>query len=269
MLFSKDISRLFGLIAGIKFPKWLQTKINLAYVKQFNIDLSEFKPLSEYESLNALFTRRLEKQRELEEGFISPCDATVFECGSAFKAQSELLAFSIKNNTYSINELLDEAYEKNELAKGCEYINLYLSPRDYHRYHAPCDLQILSASYVRGELFSVSAKCLEKISNLYSKNERVVLRCKSKDSLFWLVFVGALNVGKIRFVFDESIQTNAKSTSKFTKNYENLHFKKGDELGNFELGSTIVIIAQKSLLKFTVKTGASLKFSQKIAEFKQ
>ena len=267
MLFSNQISRFFGLISGLRLPKWLQSKVNSAYVRHFGIDMSEFKGVSEYESLNALFTRRLERSRVLESGFISPCDSQVFECGSAFLGSSELLAFSIKGNTYSINALLLGACEQDELAKGCEYANLYLSPRDYHHYHAPCDMRILSATYTRGELYSVSAKCLQSVANLYTKNERVALKCECKGFLFWLVFVGALNVGKMRFKFDESIQTNATSASNFTRKYENLSVSKGDELGNFELGSTIVIIAQKDCLKFTIKADDKIKFAQKIAEF--
>lgn len=85
--------------------------------------------------------------------------------------------------------------------------------------------------------------------------------------LFWLVFVGAQNVGKMRFVFDERIQTNALNAQNFTHSYENLNFKKGEELGNFELGSTIVIITQKGLVKFGIKTDDKVKFAQKIAEF--
>ena len=267
MIFSNEISRIFGLLAGLKLPKWLQSKVNSAFVKHFDMDMSEFKDASEYESLNALFTRALEKARALDDGFVSPCDARVFECGKAFKADSEQLAFSIKGYTYSINELLSGACEKNELAKGCEYANLYLSPRDYHRYHAPCDMRVLSATYTRGELFSVSAKCLQKVANLYTRNERVALKCESRGLLFWLVFVGAQNVGKMRFVFDERIQTNALNAQNFTHSYENLNFKKGEELGNFELGSTIVIIAQKGLVKFSIKADDKVKFAQKIAEF--
>lgn len=266
MIFDKEISRLFGKLSGVKFPKWLQTKINEAYVRHFDIDMSEFKNPCEYESLNALFTRSLQKARVVENGFVSPCDAKVFECGKAFKAQSELLAFSIKGYTYSINELLRGAFEKDELKNGCEYVNLYLSPKDYHRYHAPCDMQIVSATYTSGWLFSVNKKHLKSVPNLYTRNERVVLKCKSVDFIFFLVFVGAQNVGKMRFTFDESLQTNALNSANFTREYEKLSVKKGDELGNFELGSTIVIITQKGFVKFNLKTGDKVKFAQQIGE---
>lgn len=266
MIFDKEISRLFGKLAGVKFPKWLQTKINEAYVRHFDIDMSEFKSPCEYESLNALFTRSLQKARAVENGFISPCDALVFECGKAFKAQSELLAFSIKGYTYSINELLRGAFEREELKNGCEYVNLYLSPKDYHRYHAPCDMQILSATYTSGRLFSVNEKHLKSVPNLYTRNERVVLKCKSAGFVFFLVFVGAQNVGKMRFAFDESLQTNALNSPNFTREYKKLSVKKGDELGNFELGSTIVIITQKGFVKFNLKIGDKVKFAQQIGE---
>lgn len=267
MIFSNEISQVFGELGHLRLPKTLQSAINRAYVRYFGIDMSEFSHPDDYESLNALFTRSLQKPRTLQSGFISPCDSIVFECGSSFQGRDEFLAFSIKNHTYSVNELLQGVCEANDLAKGCEYANLYLSPRDYHHYHAPCDMQILAASYTSGLLRSVSAKTLEKVPNLYTQNERVALRCKCDESLFWLVFVGAMNVGKMRFLFDKEIQTNAKNAQNFTKNYTQNFQKKGDELGYFELGSTIVIIAQKGFVNFSIKSGDKLKFGDKIADF--
>ena len=85
-----------------------------------------------------------------------------------------------------------------------------------------------------------------------------------------MVFVGALNVGKMRFDFDARIQTNAcASRAEALYEYENLSFKKGDHLGNFELGSTIVLVAQSEFLKFETPTDTSVKFGQKIAEFNE
>ena len=268
MSFSNQSSRLFGLIARYKFFKPLQDFINQNYVKYFKIDMGEFKNPNEYESLNALFTRSLQKNRKLDDGFISPSDGKILQSGQAFLAENEQFAFSIKGYTYSLEELLRENFEKKEFEKGLDYVNIYLSPKDYHRYHAPCDLEILRAVYTRGALYSVSEKYLKKIPNLYTKNERVSLKCKSeKGFIFWLVFVGAQNVGRMRFHFDESIQTNAKTSHDFSRVYENLKLKKGEELGYFELGSTIVLIAQKACLNFKIKNGQNLKFGSKIADF--
>ncbi|MBS4275643.1 phosphatidylserine decarboxylase [Campylobacter vulpis] len=267
MSFDRDSSRFFGIIAGFKFFKALQSFINERYVNHFNIDMSEFKKPNEYESLNALFTRKLEKLRNLEDGFISPSDGCILQSGEAFLAENELFAFSIKGRTYSVEELLRDNYEKEELKNGLNYANIYLSPKDYHRYHAPCNLQILSLTYTSGALFSVNEKHLSKIANLYTQNERVSLKCKSveKNFIFWLVFVGAQNVGKMCFDFDKSVQTNMKTAHNFTRKYNDLIIKKGEELGNFELGSTIVVLSQKGHLNFEPKT--RIKFGEKLANF--
>lgn len=266
MSFSNDSSRIFGILAGFKFPKFIQKFINENYVKYFNIDMSEFKNPCEYESLNALFTRTLQIPRKIDEGFISPSDGKILECGSAFLADNEPFAFSIKGHTYSVKELLKDSFEEKELENGLDYVNIYLSPKDYHRYHSPCDMQILSATYTSGALFSVNEKHLQRISNLYVKNERVSLKCQNEKGVFWLVFVGAQNVGKMCFNFDSSIQTNAKFSHNFIRKYENLKLKKGEELGNFELGSTIVLIAQKGLLNLNLQAGQNIKFGQKLSD---
>ncbi|MCR2102632.1 phosphatidylserine decarboxylase [Campylobacter upsaliensis] len=267
MSFDRDSSRIFGVIAGFKFFKALQKIINERYVKYFSIDMSEFKQPSEYESLNALFTRKLEKPRNLEDDFISPSDGSILQSGETFLAENELFAFGIKGRTYSVEELLRDNYEKEELENGLNYTNIYLSPKDYHRYHAPCDMQILSLSYTGGALFSVNEKHLLKIANLYTQNERVSLKCKNveKNFIFWLVFVGAQNVGKMHFKFDKSVQTNMKFAHNFTRKYDNLSIKKGEELGNFELGSTIVVLSQKGYLNFESKV--KIKFGEKLATF--
>ncbi len=341
------ISRIFGVIAAVKFPKFIQNFINRKYVEFFKIDMSEFDPPQSYASLNALFTRRLLRPREIaadELAFISPSDGVIFESGCC----ADLRAFSVKGCEYSLSELLgwtftasesggavknldDEAVTTNgsgEVGTGCakdagagmkfraaqakiigggatyaasgvqaeiysdeggvsretsaedaqcrkntsganlSYANIYLSPRDYHHYHAPCDLSVLQALYIPADLYSVAKKFLLKIPNLYVKNERVILKCKMRNGgILWMVFVGALNVGKMRFDFDTRIQTNAcASREGALYEYENLKFKKGDHLGNFELGSTIVLVAQSKFLKFSVSSETAVKFSQKIGE---
>ena len=313
------ISRIFGVIAAVKFPKFIQNFINRKYVEFFKIDMSEFDPPQSYASLNALFTRRLLRPREIaadETAFISPSDGVIFESGCC----ADLRAFSVKGCEYSLSELLGRTFTASEsggavknlddaadaaqakiigggatyAASGVQaeiysdesgasretsaigtqggvnlsYANIYLSPRDYHHYHAPCDLSVLQALYIPADLYSVAKKFLLKIPNLYVKNERVILKCKMRNGgILWMVFVGALNVGKMRFDFDTRIQTNACANREGALyEYENLSFKKGDHLGNFELGSTIVLVAQSEFLKFSVLSETAVKFSQKIGE---
>lgn len=320
------ISRIFGIIAAVEFPKFIQNFINRKYVEFFKIDMSEFDPPQSYASLNALFTRHLLRPREIaadKTAFISPSDGVIFESGCC----ADMRAFSVKGCEYSLSELLGRTFTASESggavknlddaadaaqakirgdengatyaasgvraeiysdesgasretsaedAQGGEntsgvnlsYANIYLSPRDYHHYHAPCDLGVLQALYIPADLYSVAKKLLLKIPNLYAKNERVILKCKMRNGgILWMVFVGALNVGKMRFDFDTRIQTNAcASRAEALYEYENLNFKKGDHLGNFELGSTIVLVAQSEFLKFSVSSEIAVKFSQKIGE---
>ena len=346
------ISRIFGIIAAVKFPKFIQNFINRKYVEFFKIDMSEFDPPQSYASLNALFTRRLLRPRGIaadERVFISPSDGVIFESGCC----ADMRAFSVKGCEYSLSELLGRTFTASEsggavknldggavatngsgeVGTGCakdagagmkfraaqvkimgdengatysasgvqaeiysdensasretsaedaqccentsgvnlSYANIYLSPRDYHHYHAPCDLSVLQALYIPADLYSVAKKFLLKIPNLYAKNERVILKCKMRNGgILWMVFVGALNVGKMRFDFDTRIQTNAcANRAEALYEYENLSFKKGDHLGNFELGSTIVLVVQSEFLKFEIPADTSVKFGQKIAEFNE
>ncbi|MBT0880909.1 MULTISPECIES: phosphatidylserine decarboxylase [unclassified Campylobacter] len=250
----KTISRIFGKLVSIKYPKIMQNYINKTYVKHFNIPLDEFKDYKEYDSLLALFTRRLIKPREFESGFISPCDGTIL----SYAKSSNLKAFSIKGKDYDIKELLGFT-PKNEL----DFLNIYLSPRDYHNYHSPCNMQVLNLKYFCAELFSVNLKALSKHDNLYSRNERVVLTCKKDNGdIFYMVFVGAVNVGKMEFDFDTSVQTNMKNASDYEKNYDNVSLKKGEMLGRFLMGSTILILGDD--LKLECQVGA-IKFGQRIA----
>lgn len=254
-------SNYFGLIAEFNFPKWIQNTINKLYVWKFDIDLKEFDDIKKFDSLNALFTRKLLKNRILSDGFISPCDGLCLECRSSNNHE----IFSIKNHTYNVNELLSKTLNKDELQGNFEYVNIYLSPRDYHHYHAPCDLKILSLYYKPGKLFSVAPKWLKKVENLYCKNERVIIKARLENKkILWIVFVGALNVGKMKFDFEPRITTNANLEESFYE-YSNLNIEKGDHIGNFELGSTIVLITQDKAISYLCKANDRLKFGNKIA----
>ncbi len=256
------ISKIFGILANFKFPKFFQNFLNSWYVKHFKIDMNEFKNPSDYTSLNELFTRSLQIKREIsqdKDSFLSPSDGKIYAFGIADKFS----AISVKGAFYDIKTLLDDLCDKENLF----YINLYLSPKDYHHYHSPCDMQILSALYVPGILKSVAKNPLLKNYNLYSTNERVILKCLAQNSIFYLVFVGALNVGKMKFDFDEKIQTNAK-IGKNLYEYKNLFIKKGEHLGNFELGSTILILCEKEFIDFSSLTLKDVKFGEILGNFK-
>lgn len=237
----------------------MQYAINRFYVDYFKINLDEFECLETYPTLNALFTRTLKKERLLQTtpfNLISPTDSLITESGHI----AQEMALQIKGKSYKVADLLGEI--GHDFATY-SFLNLYLSPRDYHHYHAPCDLEILEARYFSGKLLPVNYASLYKNENLFVQNERVVLkmRCNYNQSIMYYVAVGALNVGKMQFLFDKSIQTNAKNGDCIYSYKQPIVLRAGDEIGFFEMGSTIVLIAEAN---WNVKAGHVVKMGDEI-----
>jgi phosphatidylserine decarboxylase len=262
------ISAAFGQFASKSFPPFLQKMINKTYTASMRVDLNEFNAPESYPTLNALFTRRLQKARTIESAqtqFISPCDSFITAQGVI----EEHCALQIKGHTYRVNDLLGDYCSlatKQKLEKG-HYINFYLSPKDYHRYHVPIDMRIAKAVHIPGHLYPVNVTWLRKVEGLFCENERVILECYTEDAkLFYMVFVGALNVGKMCFTFDKTIQTNAKASLQQYYMYDNLWMKKGQELGHFEMGSTIVMLFEKESFKTHVSQDAPIRFGMPLGE---
>ncbi len=263
---SNIISQIFGKFASTSFPPSIQRVINLSYVKLMKLDMSEFNSPDSYPTLNALFTRSLKTKRDFpkdEKSVISPCDAFITEATVANKNR----ALQIKGFSYKIEKLLSSKIEKEKIERvyDSEYLNFYLSPKDYHRYHAPMDMRVKKAVYIPGALYPVNFTYLNRIVDLFIKNERVVLECEDKEGrLFFMVFVGALNVGKMVFNFDEKIQTNSKNRQIQVYEYESLFLKKGEEIGYFMMGSTIVLFFEKRMISLRVKEGEHIRFADVI-----
>lgn len=254
-----SLSRAFGRFASYPFPRSIQTWINQTYVKIFRIDLSEFDQAQDYPTLNHLFTRELRAKRDFdpsEEIWISPCDCLISESGKS----NHNMALQIKGMSYCVSELLGEV-----LQGEYSFINLYLSPKDYHRYHAPIDMEVLEVRYFGGDLLAVNHASLFKNHNLFIRNERVVVVAKDREGRkFFYVAVGALNVGQMILHFEPRLQTNAKANTNTIYTYETpIQIAKGSEMGLFKMGSTIVLFVPG--VDFEVSVGMKLKFGEKIA----
>lgn len=262
------ISQNFGKFASKEFPKWFQKIVNNSYVGLMGLDMSEFNTSSSYKSLNALFTRKLREDRIYSldaDDFISPCDSLISECG----ALESDYALQIKGMRYKSDELIGSEFsqdEKNIVHDG-EFVNFYLSPKDYHRYHMPTNLKVLKAVHIPGKFYPVNMPSLKKRLNLFIENERVVILCETTSGKrFYMVLVSALNVGVMQVSFEPRIQTNAVATTPQSYTFENLYMNKGDDFGCFEMGSTIVILAEKGMLEVNVKAGDNVKYAQTIAK---
>lgn len=251
------VSRVFGAFASTAFPSLLQALINRVYVAIFSIDLREFEDSKNFTTLNKLFTRRLKSPRGFDTAtnvLISPTDSLITESATTLKHK----ALQIKGMAYDVEELLGEKLGE---AQEFHYINLYLSPRDYHRYHAPCDMYISEIAYFGGELLPVHIPALRKFANLFIRNERVVLKATmANGKKIYFVAVGALNVGSIVFHCEPKIHTNAKKGNEIYTYASPIHIKKGEELGMFNMGSTIVLFIED----FTpqIQSGDKVRYAQ-------
>lgn len=264
------ISQAFAKFANKEFPTMIQDFINNSYVSLMGLDMSEFNAPKTYRSLNALFTRKLIEERAYslnESDFISPCDSLITECGNLHQEY----ALQIKGIRYRAYDLLGEHFtkEEREIVNGGTFVNFYLSPKDYHRYHMPTNLKVLKAVHIPGKFYPVNIPSLKKRLNLFIENERVVLLCETSDKKrFYMVLVSALNVGVMQVSFEPKIKTNADAVSSSAYSYDDLYLNKGDNFGCFEMGSTIVILAQKDMLELGVKAGDKVKYGQTIAKIK-
>ncbi|OCL83111.1 phosphatidylserine decarboxylase [Arcobacter porcinus] len=261
------LSQYFGKFAKKEFPNTIQKLINNSYAKIMKLDLTEFKSAKHYKSLNELFTRELIIKREIDNSeniFISPTDSLITECGKLEKD----IALQIKGMQYSVEELLTYYCSSNfDRLKDGNFMNFYLSPKDYHRYHAPIDFKLKKLIHVPGKLYPVNLKYLNKEFELFVQNERVILECESNGKLFYMVFVGALNVGQMVFEFEKSVETNKDTSEIKVYNYDNIEISKADCLGYFKMGSTVVMLWEKDFVKLEELLNKDVKFGQKIAKF--
>jgi len=245
----------------------VQNIINTGYVKLMGLDMSAFKEPSAYPTLNALFTRAfikppmLPKEKNL---LISGVDALITDAGKIKEGK----AYQIKGMSYDIHTLFGSYHTDlaNKVEDG-EFINFYLSPKDYHRYHAPMRLKVLSLTHIPGKLYPVNFPLLRHKKNLFIENERVIMACEDeKGRTQVLVLVGALNVGKMIVTFEEHIHTNSDITEPQHYTYENLTLEQGELFGWFEMGSTILTFSQKESIAPQVAINQKVYFSETLGK---
>ncbi len=263
--FTSVISGYFGKFASKEFPPIIQHIINSSYVKLMGLDMSEFREPASYKSLNALFTRALEKERPLPEdshALISGVDALVTDYGTIKEGR----AYQIKGMSYNIAELFGTHHKAAaEWVEGGTFMNFYLSPKDYHRYHMPLTLKVHSLTHIPGKLYPVNFPLLRNKQNLFIENERVIIECTDeKGRMHVLVLVGALNVGKMVVTFEPKVNTNSDITELQHYSYDDLILQRGELFGWFEMGSTVLHFAQKGALVPRLAINQKVKFAEEI-----
>ncbi|HTP29333.1 MAG TPA: archaetidylserine decarboxylase, partial [Anaeromyxobacteraceae bacterium] len=262
--------RAAGCAARAKVPARARQMALRAFVRAFGVDEREAEfPLEAYSTLEAFFTRRLRPgARPIVAGestVVSPVDGRVAAVGEAVAGR----LLQAKGCDYSLERLLDSPLDGQPFAGGA-YVTLYLSPRDYHRIHAPLGGEIEGYRYIPGDLFPVNAIGCRWVPELFCTNERLVTYLKTSAGRVAVVKVGALCVGRIRASYDPDLVTNA-GRSPSRRWYEKpISIRKGEDLGVFELGSTVILLFEKNrvALDGALVEGASVRMGQAIAHIK-
>jgi phosphatidylserine decarboxylase len=238
------LSRCTGWLARLRRPVWLKNWAIGVFVRHFRVDMSEAEEpdVSAYPSFNAFFTRALRQgARPIGSGdILCPADGTVSQLGTI----SEGLIFQAKGRYYSTEALLggDVACAA-RFARGM-FATIYLSPRDYHRVHMPLDGRLTATTYVPGRLFSVNPTTADNVDRLFARNERLVCHFDTPAGPMAMILVGAMIVAGIETVWSGQVAPPPKRP--VHRDYAELpapvELAKGDEMGRFMLGSTVILL---------------------------
>lgn len=243
------LSYFVGKLVHLKFPSflaWFKNLIieNFAQAYRINLDEAEF-PISKYDSLGDFFIRRLKPGlRPIGPSWaLNPADAVITQ--AAVITEGKLIQAKGKN--YSLNTFTSSTEAEDKWMDGI-FLTYYLCPTDYHRVHSPVTGTIKKITHIPGALWPVNAWSTANIHELFSVNERILVEIETDRGPVGVMFVGATNVGQIILSFDSSVIGNQLlSSAKFEKNYH-LAVQKGDELGAFRMGSTVVMLYAKGQL---------------------
>ena len=239
----------------------LTTSVIRWFVGRYNVNMAEAAnpDIASYKSFNEFFTRPLKDgaRPQADADFISPVDGAISQFGAIDRDQ----IFQAKGHSYSTTALVGGDRKLAEQFENGSFATLYLSPRDYHRIHMPCDGKLTRMIYVPGELFSVNPTTARGVPGLFARNERVVCIFESEFGPFVLTLVGATIVGSMATVWHGMINPPRPGVVREWR-YDGdtaVNLKKGQEMGRFLLGSTVVMLFPKNTLAFNpdwVPTGA-------------
>jgi phosphatidylserine decarboxylase len=230
----------------------LTTSVIRCFVGRYGVNMAEAAnpDIASYKSFNEFFTRPLQEgARPLAEAdFISPVDGAISQFGAIARDQ----IFQAKGHSYSTTALVGGDRELAAQFENGSFATLYLSPRDYHRIHMPCAGKLTRMIYVPGALFSVNPTTARGVPGLFARNERVVCVFESAFGPFVLVLVGATIVGSMATVWHGVVNPPRSGVLREWRYDENatVSLQKGDEMGRFLLGSTVVMLFPKDTLAF-------------------
>lgn len=260
------ISRIVYKLTRIESP--LVVPVIKLFSKTFGVDLSEAKQsdLNGFSSFNAFFTREIKEELRpvASTAMVSPVDGKVSQSGEIKAGR----IFQAKGQDYTVQELLACDTEFAEHFTNGQFLTIYLSPRDYHRIHMPFKGDLTQQVHIPGRLFSVAPHTVKTVSRIFARNERVVAHFDTEYGRMAMVLVGAINVAAIETVWD-GLVTPPKGKAISRKCYEEsaVTLDKAQEMGRFNMGSTIVMLMESKTpaLSGSLVEGLPVKMGQAIS----
>ena len=251
LLPKQRLTSIAGRIAGAQ-GSWMPPRLIRWFARKYGVDMSEAEnpELSSYATFNDFFTRSLKAGARpmANANFVCPVDGAISQIG----AIDDHHILQAKGHRFTTTELLGGDAALAAQFRHGSFANLYLSPRDYHRLHMPCDGKLTRMIYVPGALFSVNPVTARGVPRLFARNERVVCVFESPEfGAFLMVLVGATIVGSMATVWHGLV--NPKRTGKVSEwSYSDstIVLKKQEEMGRFLLGSTVVMLFRPGVIAF-------------------
>jgi len=257
------LSRTAGLVASSRI-NWLKNLLIRAAIRRYAIDLADAEETDprRYASFDDFFTRALRPgARPLagdEHTLVAPADGRVSAAGRLLDDQ----LLQAKGHRFPLVALVGETSPRAQALSGGSFVTIYLSPRDYHRVHAPLAGRLRSANYLPGRLFSVDPRTDRALPGLYAVNERLVCWLDTAAGELALVMVGALLVAGIDTVWHGRYQPGVAVAETFA---EAIRFARGAELGRFRFGSTVVLLLPPGIDLDPIAPGQAIRMGARLA----
>ena len=238
------LSRMMWRLTRCEY-KWLLKLTLPLFIRIFKVNMEEAKnsDWKSYSSFNNFFTRELnDEAREIssdEKSIASPVDGAVSQLG---KINNDLI-FQAKGHAYSLTQLLGDREDLSKTFINGQFNTIYLSPKDYHRIHMPVDGTLKEMIHVPGELYSVNPTTVENVPALFARNERVICMFDTPVGPMAMILVGAIFVSSIETVWHgEVTPPTRKDIRNWKYDEEKISYAKGQEMGRFNMGSTVILL---------------------------
>ena len=254
------LSRCTGWLAELRQPMWLKNWVIRRFIGHFAVNMAEAEQPdpTRYGNFNEFFTRPLrEGARPIAQAdIVCPADGAVSQMG----AIREGLLFQAKGRYFSAAALLGGDHARAELFADGQFATIYLSPRDYHRVHMPLAGRLTATTYIPGDLFSVNTVTAQNVDSLFARNERLVCYFDTEIGPMAMILVGAMVVAGIETVWSGQVAPPSQQPSfkDFVELPERVALAKGEEMGRFMLGSTVILLFPRGSMAWAQAYGAGV-----------